>query len=330
MPTATSLITGFLGAGKTTAIAHLLSQRPADEQWAVLVNEFGQVSIDGAVLGGDEDVAVRELPGGCLCCTLGAPLRVTLTRLLREVKPHRLLIEPTGLGHPARVLDTLRAPGLAESLTLGATVCLVDPRRLGDPRVRSHPVFVDQAQMADVLVASKCDLADPQALEAFRAWAAGHYPPKQLVTEITHGRLDVALLDRQPGPPRFALFPDAHAAADESSAEALPFLALPGRPVRRDNQGLGRQSCGWVFHPQDCFDRVRLTELLGTLPSVERLKGVFHCGRDWLLMDRAGEELRVEPVGWRSDSRLEVIIRQSDEIGWDRLEGRLLACLSTP
>ncbi len=74
---------------------------------------------------------------------MGAPLQVTLTRLLREAQPDRSLIEPTGVGHPVRVLDTLRGQRLAEVLDVRATVCLGDPRRLDDERVMSDSTFQD-------------------------------------------------------------------------------------------------------------------------------------------------------------------------------------------
>ncbi|HEX4870608.1 MAG TPA: GTP-binding protein, partial [Moraxellaceae bacterium] len=68
-----NLVTGFLGAGKTTSIRHLLATRAGGERWAVLVNEFGKVGIDQAVLGG-EGIAIKEVPGGCLCCANQLPL----------------------------------------------------------------------------------------------------------------------------------------------------------------------------------------------------------------------------------------------------------------
>ena len=152
MKTPVNLITGFLGVGKTTALLHLLTRRPPGARWAVLVNEFGQVGIDGATLshaGG----ALREVPGGCICCSAQLPLRVTLTRLLREVRPERLLIEPTGLGHPAGVIDVLRSEGLASAVELRNVICLVDPRQLNDEKYRGLETYQDQLALADVLVA---------------------------------------------------------------------------------------------------------------------------------------------------------------------------------
>ena len=98
----THLIAGPLGAGKTTLIRHLLAQKPAGERWAVLINEFGQIGLDAALLEqGDDGIAMAEVAGGCLCCVNGAPFQVGLGRLLRKARPDRLLIEPSGLGHPA-------------------------------------------------------------------------------------------------------------------------------------------------------------------------------------------------------------------------------------
>jgi G3E family GTPase len=98
----TNLVMGFLGVGKTTAILDLLKQKPKNENWAVLVNEFGKIGIDGAIYTA-AGVTVKEVAGGCLCCAVGIPFQVSVNQLLKEVRPDRLLIEPTGLGHPKKV-----------------------------------------------------------------------------------------------------------------------------------------------------------------------------------------------------------------------------------
>ena len=101
-----NLVTGFLGVGKTTAIRNLLEQRPEIERWAVLVNEFGEIGVDGGLLA-DTGVALEEIPGGCLCCVSAQMFTVGLNRLIRQQDPDRILIEPTGLGHPAQIIRTL-------------------------------------------------------------------------------------------------------------------------------------------------------------------------------------------------------------------------------
>ena len=95
-------ISAWSGTGKTTLLKHLLSQKPAGEVWAVLMNEFGQIGVDQQLLPQDQGFAVKELLGGCLCCSSQMPMQLALSRLLSEAKPDRLFIEPTGLGHPDR------------------------------------------------------------------------------------------------------------------------------------------------------------------------------------------------------------------------------------
>ena len=134
----TNVITGFLGVGKTSAILHLLKNKPDNERWAVLVNEFGEIGIDGALMSAqhseEQGVFIKELPGGCMCCASGLPMQIALNMLLAKSKPDRLLIEPTGLGHPKEVLAVLRSDSYREVLNLGATVTLVDARKLSDER----------------------------------------------------------------------------------------------------------------------------------------------------------------------------------------------------
>ncbi|MFK5947902.1 MAG: GTP-binding protein [Methylococcales bacterium] len=124
-----NLVMGFLGVGKTTAILGLLKQKPKNENWAELVNEFGQIGIEGAIYSA-ASVTVKEIAGGCLCCAVGLPFQVSINRLLKEVRPDRLLIEPTGLGHPKKVLDILLTGGFKEILQLRASICLVDPEKI--------------------------------------------------------------------------------------------------------------------------------------------------------------------------------------------------------
>lgn len=101
---------------------YLLKHKPADERWAVLVNEFGEIGVDGSLFQGQhsqqQGVFIREVPGGCMCCAAGLPMQIALNELLSHAKPDRLLIEPTGLGHPIEVLQVLSAEHYQEVLSL--------------------------------------------------------------------------------------------------------------------------------------------------------------------------------------------------------------------
>ncbi|MEN0108970.1 MAG: CobW-like GTP-binding protein, partial [Pseudomonas sp.] len=164
----THLIAGPLGAGKTSLLRHLLAQRPADERWAVLINEFGQIGLDAALLTSTDDgIALSEVAGGCLCCVNGAPFQIGLARLLRKAKPHRLFIEPSGLGHPAELLQQLREPPWEGVLAVQPSVLVLDAQALAD----GQPLPASQqAALADagLLVLNKAENLDAVQRDALR------------------------------------------------------------------------------------------------------------------------------------------------------------------
>ncbi len=137
----TNIITGFLGVGKTTAILNLLKNKPENENWAVLANEFGRNGTDGALMT-DQGALIKEVPGGCMCCTAGVPkASVVLMPLLRQ-KPDCLLIEPTGLGHPKQVIATLTSEQYTPYVDLKATLGLLTPRNLSIEKYTSNRTLV--------------------------------------------------------------------------------------------------------------------------------------------------------------------------------------------
>lgn len=332
-----NLVTGFLGVGKTTAIRHLIGQKPKDQRWAVLVNEFGEVGIDGAILESTagEGVAVTEIAGGCFCCSTDSPIDFTLVELIRQIQPHRILIEPTGLGHPAKTLDTLKSPWLRPVLDQKATICLADPSDYLNPQVTNSQVFLDQLHMADIVVVNKIDRTAPADVDAFLEFLAGLFPPKSDIVTTTNGVIDRSILDADISPERVPLFPNAHVKGQMAhSAEqiappnaAVSFL-LPRHPIRKENRQSERAACGWIFSPLDSFRKVDLFELLGGSFDVHRLKGVFNVGNEWLYFNRVDGDMTCESIPYRRDSRLEVILDQT-EFDWEDFERLLLNCLKS-
>ena len=319
--TKTNLITGFLGSGKTTSILHLLANKPADEKWAVLVNEFGEVGIDGALLA-DSGALLKEIPGGCMCCVNGLPMQVGLNTLLRQGKPDRLLIEPTGLGHPKQILDLLTAPVYEPWIDLRATICVMDPRQLLDEKIASNENFRDQLAAADIIVSNKSDRATPESQQALTEWWQQNGGERQLL-EATQGNIDVALLET----PRSNLTELAASAAhthSHPSNKGLGALSLPEhqRWRRSVNQGQGYHACGWIFDAETQFDTIGLLEWARLAP-VARLKAVMRIPEGLVRINRQGADLHIETQNVAPpDSRIELI--NDAETDWNTLQSALL------
>ena len=195
LKTKVHLFSGFLGTGKTTALRRLLQQKSPAEQWLLIVNEFGEIGIDGAVLA-DNGIPVAEISGGCLCCTAGGQMGDTVRKMLAKRRPERILIEASGLAHAAGVIDELKSPEFADALEIAAVFTLVDPRQFTNPDYAANPLYKDQVGVCDVLVANKTDLCDAATLDAFRKQAAALFPPKTLVAEVQNAEIDIGSICR--------------------------------------------------------------------------------------------------------------------------------------
>ena len=297
------LFAGFLGTGKTTLLRHLMAEKPATEQWLIVVNEFGEIGIDGAVLG-DNGIPVAEIAGGCLCCSAGAQLGDTVKKMLAQTGCHRILIEASGLAHAAGVIDELSTPEFAGLLEIGAVFTLVDPRQFTNPDFYNNPLYQDQIGVCDVLLAGKTDLCSADELAAFRERAAQLFPPKSLVAEIRNGAADIAWLDTPLAEkPRYRI-------------KTLP-----------DNT-LGYQSQGYTFPAGRNFDGERLTRFFDELPALTdglvRAKGVFQVLDTWVWLNWTDGQWGANRVSWRRDSRFELIAKAFDA---DEIERRLQAAL---
>src|SRR5580693_10110923 len=127
-PTRAHVITGSFGSGKTTAIRWMMAHKPEEELWVVVLNEFTDAGIDALQVAqaarGNYDV--RLVAGGCLCCVGQLEFGKQLREILRALKPTRLLIEPSGAGHAADIVDELAAYEAQRALALDSVICLVD------------------------------------------------------------------------------------------------------------------------------------------------------------------------------------------------------------
>ncbi len=157
------LLAGFLGSGKTTLLKNLLQQEKKDERKvAVLMNELGSVSIDSDSVA--EEVPLKELLDGCICCTIQDKLEAQLQELLVEAKPEVIYIEATGAAHPVEVLDAVMSPIFAQQLKFKGIITVVDGKRWLDRKNLSPQIqqlLVEQVKHANLILINKSDACTP-------------------------------------------------------------------------------------------------------------------------------------------------------------------------
>ena len=312
----THVIAGPLGAGKTSLIKHLLAQRPADERWAVLINEFGQIGLDAALLTQDDDgIALGEVAGGCLCCVNGAPFQVGLGRLLRKAKPDRLFIEPSGLGHPAQLLKQLREAPWQHVLAVQPCVLVLDAQALaaGKPL---PPAQQEALASAGLLVLNK-----DEALDAAQRQAIELQLPECPLYWTRQAQLP---LEQLPGLNAKAGAAVGNFAVRQGLAQMPAIWSDPTLPICLSQAQEGGWSIGWRWHPSQQFDTRRLHQWLASL-ELRRAKLVIHSAEGWLSANAVDKSpLTWQPSEWRRDSRIELIFSEPQDVV--ALQAALAAC----
>lgn len=210
--TPVTVITGFLGAGKTTLIRHLL-QNPEGRRLAVLVNEFGDVGVDGDLIRACADdncpeANIVELTNGCICCTVADEFIPSIERLLAlDPKPDHIVIETSGLALPKPLLKAFDWPDLRSRITIDGVVAVADAEAVAAGRFAPNPanpgdasevdhetplseVFEDQIACADLVLLSKADLAGEAGLAAARDIIAAEAPRPLPMIALTEGVID--------------------------------------------------------------------------------------------------------------------------------------------
>ncbi|AOZ68298.1 cobalamin biosynthesis protein CobW [Rhodobacter xanthinilyticus] len=324
-----TVITGFLGAGKTTLIRHLMAN-PQGKTLAVLVNEFGTVGVDGEILRqcADEncpDENIVELANGCICCTVADDFIPTIEALMaRPKRPDHILIETSGLALPKPLLKAFDWPAIRSKITVDGVIALadaeavaagrfapdvaaVDAQRAADDSIDHETplseVFEDQIACADIVLLSKADLAGEAGLAAARAAIEAEAPRKLPILAMTEGVID----------PQVIL--GLGAAAEDD---------LAARPSHHDDHG---------DHEHDDFDTVvielpeiadpaRLVaaiERLAREQNILRVKGhVAVLGKPMrLLVQAVGERVRQQfDRPWGADPRRTalVVIAEHDDV----------------
>jgi G3E family GTPase len=248
VPVPILLVTGFLGAGKTTVVNHLLAHAQG-RRIAAVVNDFGAINIDAELIAGVSD-GVVSLANGCICCTLEGDLLRTLANLLRrDPQPEFIVIETSGIADPADIVRNLMDPVIWREAPLETVVCVVDAtmpaEKLDDALQRS------QLRAADIVAFSKVDLADAADSAKLRDIVKALRPAAVMV-DAPHGDVPAALL--------FPMDPER---------VPVPREVAPRRPAVDRFETLSWTSDQPVSLP-------RLQQAIGRLaPKLARAKGLF-------------------------------------------------------
>jgi cobalamin biosynthesis protein CobW len=214
-----TIVTGFLGAGKTTLIRHVLDNAQG-RRLAIIVNEFGDVGIDGEILKGCGNAAcpeenIVELANGCLCCTVADEFVPALDGILAREGVEHIVIETSGLALPKPLVQAFHWPAIKSRVTVDGVVVVVDGAALANGRVAAdlealaqqraadtalahddpvEEVFEDQIACADLVVLNKRDLLDDSGLAKAHAAIAGALPRRVKVIPVADGKVDAGLL----------------------------------------------------------------------------------------------------------------------------------------
>ena len=314
----THVIAGPLGAGKTSLIKHLLLQRPIGERWAVLINEFGQIGLDAALLIQDADgIALGEVAGGCLCCVNGAPFQIGLGRLLRKARPDRLFIEPSGLGHPAQLLRQLSEAPWAGVLAVQPSVLVLDAQALavGKPLPESQQAALSSAGLLLLNKSEGLDGGDRQRI-------AEQLPDRN----VYWTQLAQLPLNELPGYRVQAVAGVDNFIVPKGLAQMPAIWTDPALPICLSQQQEGLWSIGWRWHPSQTFDAERVGKWLHSL-AWRRAKLIIHSVDGWVSANALDNSpLQWQPSEWRQDSRIELIFSEPQEI--DSLQSALADCRS--
>jgi len=281
-PIKTLLVGGFLGAGKTTFILEQL--KVVGAKVAVLVNEFGKLGIDGALIRLKGGIDVIEMPGGCICCSQKQGLLESIKSIAGQIGPELLLIEPSGVAEISELLQVLSDPSLEGLIRVDAVITVLDAEtflEFSEPEAFGL-FFLDQVRCADLVLANRADLVTPQVLEAIEGRVAALNPLAMIVrTEFC----------RMQGP-----LPEGTRPAPDSSQNRTP---------------LGIDCISVI--PEKPFSEKALADLLaelarGRFGRIMRGKGFIQvAGQGWVNLQMVAGNVTTEPLSAVMTARLTLI-----------------------
>jgi G3E family GTPase len=307
------LLAGFLGSGKTTLLKRILAWETDLSDTVVLVNEFGDVGIDGSLLKNSGSDVV-ELTSGCICCTLSADLKQSLTRIMATFKPARIFIESSGVADPTAVSDVIRKTELADEMVLSKIITVLDAD-LWEAREMFGRLFYHQLEMAHLILLNKIDLMEKNAIPQFLKQLHELLPGTQVVPTI-HCNIDPEILWLATNTKTTALKPMHFFQVPSSDHPQRPQITASGHNHSEQashHDHVSADAAGFVtfsYRTSRILDEPLFVKFLNELPwEVFRMKGPvqfrdrtvmvnFVGGKsEWSVWEGA-PETRLAFIGW--------------------------------
>ncbi|RKO67949.1 CobW family GTP-binding protein [Desulfofundulus salinus] len=267
------IVNGFLGSGKTTFIQNLVKKLVPLERIVILVNDFGEVGIDGALLAQD-DLDVVELASGCICCSLAADLGRQLLDIATKVRPDRVIVEPTGVATIQGLLSVIGSLRLEKYIEAVKVILLIDAAEFKDFHAGYRTFVESQISLADIVIINKCDLVSAAEAREIRK-TISTVNRRATVVETTFGQV---ALEQMGAPPTPGDLPGG--GGDECLRHHHHHHHEKRLPTY---QSFSREYEG-VF---DLKSLQNYFQSLNSLPQgkVVRAKGIFRCPEGWYRID---------------------------------------------
>ncbi|WP_019519876.1 CobW family GTP-binding protein [Faucicola boevrei] len=343
--TKTHLITGFLGAGKTTLLNNLIQQFQQQEKWAVLINEAGKIGVDAGFINIKNGLVLKEISGGCICCSSQLLLQIALARLLTEHTPNRLIIEPTGLAHPKILRQELTAPHWQRALSLKNILCPLNAEQWQDTKYQNHEQYQSHIQCADIIIINRFTKLSLENQQQLQNWIKQLNPNATIFWQKTtdfDNELTAKLgnvfdansfsaqnsINAQKNRQFFQLSPTNNQVNLSHSDDSTAISELPFRYCESINEThTSYQIVGWQLPQHWQTDVYPLMDFLLALPNWVRIKGTVQTNTDWQRLNFTKDSLDLSTSDVQIDNRLEVIFSENSlsNQAFSQLDEQLLA-----
>jgi G3E family GTPase len=323
-----NVVYGFLGAGKTTFIRYIMENPPQNEKVVILVNEFGEVGIDGLILSGHgaQVAELVELPSGCICCTIASDFRRQVMEICERFAPDRMIVEPTGVATISQIMQILEAEDLRPLYSEVSLVHLLDASEFLS-FIKSHRHFMEnQIRRSKSVLLNKMDRVKP-AMVGMLVDSIREINPEANVYPTSFARLDSAFVAKVLGLPHSIGEEDPHHAHAEHEHEH-EHEHHAGHHHDHHEHGLADQFESFGRRYSDSFSLPRLESFFQTLKNgrygrVVRAKGIFRVSEDWIKLELASGEVLVESAPTGEFSAVSII---GQDIAPEAMDTALAGC----